>query len=263
MLFRKIDRGQPTLLLDEIDTLFGKDPSMMQGIRGILNAGYRIGGKVSRCVPPDFDAEDFSVFCPKAFAGIGDALPDTTADRSIPIVLRRRAPTERKPERFRLRRATAELEPLAQDLRDWADEARRTLGSLEPDLPDELNDRAQDAWEVLLAIVDLAGGTWSEQARTAAIALQGEIVDKDVGVLLLGHVREAFELAGSKKVSTEDSAQPSRRPRRRFTLGSMVGKRGRGEKIQGARREAGADAQAVRNHSADDAARNVDDGARL
>jgi len=36
-----------------------------------------------------------------------------------------------------------------------------------------LNDRAQDNWEPLLAIVDVAGGTWPEIARKAAIVISG------------------------------------------------------------------------------------------
>ena len=46
--------------------------------------------------------QTFSVYCPKAFAGIGDCLPDTIADRAIPIRLKRRTRDEAV-ERFRLR----------------------------------------------------------------------------------------------------------------------------------------------------------------
>ena len=43
--------------------------------------------------------KDFATFCPKAIAGIGK-LPDTIADRAIPITMKRRAPGETV-ERFR------------------------------------------------------------------------------------------------------------------------------------------------------------------
>src|SRR5260370_1145388 len=65
-------------------------------LRGVLNFGYRRGGVQSVCVGQgtEIDYKDFSAFCPKAIAGIGQ-LPDTVADRSFPIRLQRRAGHER------------------------------------------------------------------------------------------------------------------------------------------------------------------------
>lgn len=53
-----------------------------------------------------------------------------------------------------------------QPLREWEARAR-----VRPELPDELDDRAQGIWEVLLAIADVAGEDWPERARQAARAL--------------------------------------------------------------------------------------------
>jgi len=47
-LFRKIEKDQPTLLLDEVDAAFGKDAKLYQGHRAILNEGHRRGAKVPR-----------------------------------------------------------------------------------------------------------------------------------------------------------------------------------------------------------------------
>jgi Protein of unknown function (DUF3631) len=49
-----------------------------------------------------------------------------------------------------------------------------TIAEARPTLPEELNDRAQDNWELLLAIADAAGGHWPQKARQAALALSGE-----------------------------------------------------------------------------------------
>ena len=49
-LFRMIEAEHPTLLLDEIDTTFGKDAKLYAGIRGILDEGHRRGGSVPRMV---------------------------------------------------------------------------------------------------------------------------------------------------------------------------------------------------------------------
>lgn len=203
VLFRKISANRPTLLLDEIDAAFGKDSTLTEGIRAILNAGYRRGAAVPRCVGPAFDLKDFDVYCPKAFAGIGDKLPDTIADRSIPIELRRRGPGERKPDRLRRVTIENELRPIGRLIEEWATAVVSRMGDETPDLPDELSDRQQDAWEPLLAIADDAGGEWPQIARESAIALHGGVTDQDAGVLLLKHIREVFADQSSDKIATE------------------------------------------------------------
>jgi uncharacterized protein DUF3631 len=40
-----------------------------------------------------------------------------------------------------------------------------------PEIPADLNDRAADIWEPLLALAELAGGDWPERARAAAVGL--------------------------------------------------------------------------------------------
>ncbi len=100
-LFRKVDAEHPTLLLDEVDATFRRDPTLTEGLRGILNTGYRRGATVPGCVGADFEIRDFDVYCPKAFAGL-DGLPDTVRDRSGRIELQRRSSVdEPKPARFR------------------------------------------------------------------------------------------------------------------------------------------------------------------
>ena len=142
---------------------------------------------------PKIVARDFSTFCPKAIAGIGK-LPDTVADRSIPIRLKRRAPSEAV-ERRRERKVRPPAEELAGALAEWADEP--TIGALaeaEPELPESISDRAADCWEPLIAIADLAGDPWPERARSIAERLSAAL-DPDeatIGIRLLADCREAF-----------------------------------------------------------------------
>ena len=51
-LFRKVaaDEGRPTILFDEIDTVFGPKAKDNEEIRGLLNAGHRKGAVAGRCV---------------------------------------------------------------------------------------------------------------------------------------------------------------------------------------------------------------------
>jgi hypothetical protein len=190
VVFRKVTKDQPTLLLDEGDATFAQVP---EGLRGLLNAGHRRGTTVTRCVGENgkYDLAEFQVFCPKAIAAIGE-LPGTIADRSIPIRLRRRTKAERV-ERFRFRDAQAAAAPLLRGLEAWASEAIPALRAAQPVVPEALNDRAAEGWESLLAVADLAGGDWPERARTAAVALHAYNRDEDsLGVQLLRAIRAVF-----------------------------------------------------------------------
>lgn len=145
-----------------MDAIFGPKAREHEGLRALLNAGNRRGTRVPRCVGPSQALVDFAIFCAKALAGIGD-LPDTVADRSIPIRLKRKAPGEAV-ERFRRRHAEADAEPLRARVASWAADHLDGLAIAEPVLPLELNDRAADAWEPLLAIADRAGADWPARA---------------------------------------------------------------------------------------------------
>jgi uncharacterized protein DUF3631 len=203
-LFRVIHAKSPTLLMDEVDAVFKSRER--EELRGLLNAGYRrgavahrIGGKNNR------DLKQFAVFCPKAFAGIGDCLPDTILDRSISIRLKRR--TRNEPvERFRLRDVEPEGHALRDRLADWLEPQRDHIAASRPTLPDELDDRAQDCWEPLLAIAELACADWPERARAAALALStGEEREDDSHiVVLLRDIHAFFSDNGHERVRTAD-----------------------------------------------------------
>jgi hypothetical protein len=171
----------------------------------MLNAGNRRGAAVARCVGQGRErVEDFDVFCAKVLAGIdtGHRLPDTIRDRSITIAMRRRTSAERV-ERLRWRDADAAMQPIREQLADWAEGAEGLIDAV-PDTPSELDDRAADAWEPLLAIADQAGGEWPRRARESAVALSGSLAtdEQTIGSLLLGAIREAF--ADSDRLATAD-----------------------------------------------------------
>jgi 5S rRNA maturation endonuclease (ribonuclease M5) len=194
-MFRKIERDRPTLLLDEADALWGAKADGREGLRALLNAGYRRGATVPRVVGDGagMTVQDFPVYGPKALAGLAGKLPRTIASRSIPIRMQRRAKGERI-ERFRAKRAAAELAPLRGRLAAWVKLVMAELAAADPDIPEALSDRQADCWEALLAIADAAGGDWPKRARAAAVELHGRdpAADPGTGVLLLTHVREAF-----------------------------------------------------------------------
>jgi hypothetical protein len=93
-----------------------------EALRGVLNCGYRRGGVASISVGKgtDIEAKDFSTFCAKALAGIGH-LPDTVADRSIPIRLKRKAPGEGEVERFHERLVEPEVQEIQERISAWVE----------------------------------------------------------------------------------------------------------------------------------------------
>lgn len=165
-LFRKIHRDEPTLLLDEIDTVFN-GTSRTEPLRAILNAGNRRGSTVTRC---DGDGtREFSTFGAKVLAGIDTgALPETVLDRSIVVRMQKRA--SEPIERFRPRLAQGEAEPLVRTLEMWSLVVMDELARLAPALPEGVSDRAIDGWEPLLAISEFAGSGWKDRARRAQLA---------------------------------------------------------------------------------------------
>jgi hypothetical protein len=144
VMFRKIEQEAPTLLLDEVDPIFtaknGDDGK--EALRALLNAGFERRAAVARCVGPDHKLRDFGVFCPKALAGIG-RLPDTVADRCIPIIMARRRRGE-DIERFRARDAEGVAKPIAAALQAWSQKQSviDKLRVARPEMPSILSDRA-------------------------------------------------------------------------------------------------------------------------
>lgn len=192
-MFRSIELWGPTLLIDEVDAFLAAH----EDARGILNAGFtRDSASVIRCVGDDHMPTPFNVWGAKALCGIGK-IADTLADRSVPLRLRRRTPGERVEN---LRHSDPALwERLRSRLARFALDSAEAIAKARPTPIPGLNDRANDAWEPLLAIADLAGEHWPKSARNAAIALHGlEEETPSIGAELLADVKAIFE---AKKVS--------------------------------------------------------------
>jgi Protein of unknown function (DUF3631) len=186
-LFRYVEEVQPTLMIDEADS-FIKDN---EEIRGILNSGHtKTAAYVIRNVEVNGEHKPrrFSTWAPKAIATIR-ALADTLEDRSVVVTLQRKSPGA-EVERLR-RRDSKEFGEIRRKAKRWADDNIAKLDDPDPKLPD-LNDRAADNWRPLIAIADLAGGTWPEDARRAAMTLSGDEDDGAINVALLRDIRSAF-----------------------------------------------------------------------
>ncbi|MDH2242823.1 DUF3631 domain-containing protein [Pseudomonas sp. GD03909] len=198
-LFRSLELWTPTLLIDEVDAFLAEHNEA----RGILNAGFtRDSAFVIRCVGDDHMPTRFNVWGAKALCGIGK-IADTLADRSIPLRLRRKLPGERT---VKIRHADpAAFAELTGKLARFAIDNREAIRTARPAEVDGLNDRANDCWEPLLAIAELAGCNWPRMARLAAATLHGLEEDTpSIGAELLASIRDVFDNRRADRLSTAD-----------------------------------------------------------
>lgn len=138
----------------------------------------------------------FGVFGPLCFAWLvrrGEQVAQTIADRSITIELRRKMKSETV-TRLRSNR-TGHLTKLGRRAAKWVDDNRAKLRDADPELPDELNDRAQDNWRPLIAIADAMSSEFGKRAREGAkvISVESVIADDDMSLLALADANMIFE----------------------------------------------------------------------
>ncbi len=140
-LFRAIERYQPTLMLDEAETLLKHN----EELRGLVNAGHtRKTAVVIRTVGEQHEPSVFSTWCPKFIALIG-RLPATLMDRALVIPMRRKMSSEHV-ERLRLDRLDARCLPLRRRMVRWVADQASALREADPNVPANLDDRAADNW---------------------------------------------------------------------------------------------------------------------
>jgi hypothetical protein len=211
-IFRYVEGHQPALIIDEADT-FARDN---EELRGILNSGHtRDTAHVIRCEGDANEPKEFSTWAPKAIAGIGK-LAATLMDRSIILSMKRKLPGE--PVAKLRAQDTEEFMNLRRKAARWTNDNLDQLKDARPEIPGALNDRAQDNWESILAIADLAAGEWPKIARAAALALSAaaEANGDTLKAQLLADIKAVFATQNADRVTTkflidqlvEDDAKP-------------------------------------------------------
>ncbi len=257
--FRVIAETQPTLLIDEALDLVRHHTEL----RGILNAGYhresayvlRATGartflsaatsdpsatgvppqpsltlpasSVGRAYPrassspsPTSTLERFSCWCPKLICITG-RLPEALADRCILIRMQRKQSTEPCERLPHSRVATEEIR--SRCLR-FATDHSQSLATAAPAFPSELHDRAADIWEPLLSLADLAGGSWPERARAAAVGLTQTAADSSGPIQLVLDCFLCFEDPNPDQLLTADLLLKLNRYRGRPWFEALKGK---------------------------------------
>jgi hypothetical protein len=207
------DERAPALLFDEVDNyLQGKAATAETGqiLLGVLNDGYYRGGSVPRVefVGKRRTIRRFPTFGVKVFTGRA-TLPDTLADRCLPIRLQRRRRDERV-DAFRRREVLPQLGRIRDRLAVLV--TPKMIARLEaarPKVPEVLEDRQADLWEPLLAIADAASDRWPERARATAVALHaaGAAADESLGLALLWDGARVLAATSTGELSTVDLAR--------------------------------------------------------
>lgn len=195
-IFRMLfDEEEPiSLLFDETDAIFNaKTMGNYEDLRALLNAGYKRGATIPRCVgdASKMKVTRFRVFAPVVLAGIAGGMPKTITTRAVTIHMRKRARSE-KVAQYRERDAELEAKPIAHDLAAWVTSIREELGEARPKMPDGVEDRPAEVWEALLAVADAAGGDWGDKARAACSHFVMDAPDAplSLGERLLGDMRD-------------------------------------------------------------------------
>ena len=200
-LYRVIERDQPTLLLDEADRFVRNNSELI----GILNAGHtRFDAYViiNRKQPDgNWEPADFSVWCAKAIAGIGDQ-DDTISSRSLVISLRRKLSTEIVKrltydyvQNNQCKRNALEQWASQIDLRNYA--SLEFLGA---------SDRGFDNWRPLGQLANAIGFEWPDRLQKgfAAIELKRVKTEDDTTIEFLTDLREVLgNCAGTEIQSSE------------------------------------------------------------
>jgi hypothetical protein len=211
-LVRCVDDKRATIFLDEMDAQLGGDKEYAEAIRGILNAGFRKGGKFYKCVGKEHSLREFDAYSPKCLAGIGK-LSGTIASRSITIEMRRKTASETV-EAFRIREVQAAALPIRERLEAWNESGiSGQLEIIHPAALDGLGDRQNDIAEPLLCIAELAGPGWTARLSAALKALfeaDASAENVSMGVALLSDIRAIFNEQGTGRLSSEVLAEQLR-----------------------------------------------------
>lgn len=193
-IFRKVadQENVPTILFDEVDSIFGPAARGNEDLRGLINAGYRKGSRIGRCetIKGQIVPVDYPTYAAIALGGL-KALPNTIMTRSVVLRMRK------QPDGF----AVEELDPychepvaqaLCQELEAWAESVTDKARSIKPSLPAGLTNRNAEIWRPLIAVADLAGGHWPGLARKASIDAVASAKINDPKYRLLADIRPCF-----------------------------------------------------------------------
>ena len=210
VMFRLIETVHPTLFVDEVDAVWSGAKN--EGLRGVLNGGYKHSGYVWRNVGGE--PTKFGTFSPKLLAGIDNGmLPDTVASRSIPIRLRRVATLDDQGQLVAPDGSTREIyysfmaeeaaDQIVKEIQAFMAEWTAHWTRYTPKPIPGINPRA---WEIAFPLVQVAHalGIEDETRELLARVLAPQPEKDSPGVAMLRTIKAAFEDRKADKLHTAD-----------------------------------------------------------
>jgi putative DNA primase/helicase len=188
-LFHYVDAVKPTVVIDEADNVFTRKTDLAH----VINAGWTKNAKVPRA------GAHYSVFTPKCIALLGRNLPTGTRSRCIELRMQPKRLDENVAD-FR-HQDDVEFAVLRRKFKRWSNDHAAALQTTRPEMPTGFGNRMAANWNLLLAIAELAGGDWPEQAKEAAERLAHSGRRPSDGVRLLAAFRAVFG-AGKTEITS-------------------------------------------------------------
>lgn len=205
-IFRSIELDAPTLIIDEAEALTTKG-ERSEALREVLNAGYRDGQFVLRCESSangSYQPKKFKTYCPKVLVLIGE-LPETLADRCIPMRMRRAGP-EDKIQRFRYSRAKREVRRFQKEVSSWsASEQKRVKRYYRNCDLKFLKDREEELWLPLFSVCAVTAPERRKELATVAQQLAAVKISAEtdeISITLLRDIGEIFARTHQERLPT-------------------------------------------------------------
>jgi putative DNA primase/helicase len=188
VLFRIVERHQPTLLLDEVDTYV----HLYSELRGLINAGHDPDACVHRIENHNIRA--FRSFAATALAGLGHLSP-TLRSRSI-IIPMSIAPPGSLQLRFDKRKLEVE-NILGRKIARWTQDNFDAIAACDPPIP--TFNRLADNWRSLFAVAQIIGGHWPQRILEAfhSLTTLTKVASDGSASSLLADIRTVFTQSGA------------------------------------------------------------------
>jgi putative DNA primase/helicase len=201
-IFRAADRDKPTMLFDNVDTLFRRKPEVTELF---LNGWTRgIGVPRSEKIGGTWMTVRYDPFCPKACSLTGTNMPPALLGRCLLIELWPLKPGETvdkvNPHDEALK---AEFVVLSRKLLRWSQDNSDALKLAMPLFPAGFVSRPADNARLLLAIAELAGDGWAGKARSAVDRLLREQQEPGWLKLLVGELWDVFIEKGDENIASK------------------------------------------------------------
>lgn len=200
-LFRSIQKFEPTILVDEVDTFLKNCPEL----QGLLNGGTkRALAFIPRCDSSskgNIYVNNYSTFGFKVFSGIGaNGVGSALVDRAIVIPMERVKNADElgfldeiDPQTWNI------LQRKMHRLSIQHGEYLQTLkGKQRPMMPKSLDSRSRDKWMTLFALADIAGEDEGRRVRNVAVSLCATTNETSWDIQLLADANAIAEKASNE-----------------------------------------------------------------